>query len=107
VTCDCENKKGAKGVGGGDPAPPFRGGVATGRSPAQCTQAVEVDGGSAKLRDFGRGCNLYRSGAKVFTPTRFRQREIRTHHDDVLCALERLHGRLNVGEAGLALEDLK
>jgi len=30
------------------------------------------DGGGAKLRDFGGGCNLYRSGAKVFTPTRCR-----------------------------------
>jgi len=28
------------------------------------------DGGGAELRDFGGGCNLYRSGAKVFTPTR-------------------------------------
>ena len=46
-------------------------GVATSRSPAQCTNAVEMDGGCAKLRDFGRGCDLYRSGAKVFTPTRF------------------------------------
>ena len=31
------------------------------------------DGGGAKLRDFGGGCNLYRSGAKVFTPTRSRE----------------------------------
>jgi len=37
------------------------------------------DGGGAKLRDFGGGCNLYRSGAKVFTPTRCRYVRIQLH----------------------------